>query len=59
MSKIQEGGQRDDRVSGDYMLPVCDTNKDRRNFPGTKKTQYASLADMQDLLKTTDTTEDN
>lgn len=53
---IQEGAQSDS-IKG-YMLPVCDTQEEKRNFPGLKKDTYYSLADMQDLNKATNTTDD-
>jgi len=34
-------------TSKDYNLPVTDTQKDKRNFPGYNKKQYHSLAELQ------------
>lgn len=45
--------------SKEYNLPVTDTQKERRNFPGFEKNTYYNLADMQERIKysggTTDT----
>jgi hypothetical protein len=30
-----------------YKLPICDTDKQRRNFPGYKESQPYSLVDIQ------------
>jgi len=43
-----------------YKLPVADTQKVRRNFPGYEENKYYSLADMQEKYRyeqagTTDT----
>lgn len=52
----QEGAQKDDRL-GDYKLPVCDTNRERRNFEGYEKKQWYSLDEIRqgDFFGTTDT----
>jgi hypothetical protein len=43
---IQEGAQSDS-IKG-YKLPVCNTNTEKRNFPGMKK---QTLYSLQDLIK--------
>ena len=55
----QEGAQKDDRL-GDYKLPVCDTQKERRNFEGYEKKQWYSLDEIRqgDFFGTTDTDSD-
>lgn len=59
MAKIQEGAQPDDRKSG-YELPICDVDKEKRNFAGVEKKQWYNLDEIRqgDFFGTTDTDED-
>lgn len=43
---IQEGAQGDS-IKG-YQLPVCDVDKERRNFEGKKKEQWVTLEEWRD-----------
>lgn len=44
----------------DYKLPVCDTQTERRNFPGYMEEQFYTLPEIQegDTSGTTDTDRD-
>ena len=55
MSNIQEGAQSDSIK--DYKLPVIDTQKQKRNFPGYKEEQWVTLDEWRqgDWAGSTDT----
>jgi hypothetical protein len=50
---MKQDGQYALEFKGKYDLPVCDTQRERRNFPGY--VEYENMLSMTDTSGTTDT----